>query len=334
MNWRPIFLSGIFFAVVLARGAEPQGGFFDVTDENDAWSNLLGQHQDRHYTHGTKAMWMFSEYSLTNVFIPLWGISNAVASHGILLGQNMYTPEDILDPNLIPNDRPYAGWLYVGLVYQRRGEFTENCAVMENFEVNLGVIGPWSYAGETQRAIHRWRFPEDIPAGWDNQLKNEPGLVLKYARLWRYSPTAGTAKYFDVIPRAGFELGNVAIFGTAGATMRLGLNLPPDFGYQIIDSPASANGGRLTKPHSSIYLFAGADIRYVAHDITLDGNSFRSGPRVDKMNWVNDLTWGLAVQPCRYLEIRYAHVTRSRQFHGQSGNDIFGSFDVRFTYAF
>ena len=76
------------------------------------------------------------------------------------------------------------------------------------------------------------------------------------------------------------------------------------------------------------------DGRYVAHDITLDGNSFRSGPHVEKLNWVDDLTWGLAVQPCRYLEIRYAHVTRSRQFRGQRGNDIFGSFDVRFTYAF
>jgi hypothetical protein len=277
---------------------------------------------------------MLPEHSLTHATIPLWGIHDPAASFGFLFGQSMYTPENILDPKPIPTDRPYAGWLYAGLVYQRRGELTANCAVMENFEINLGVVGPLAYAGEIQRLVHRWRFPEDIPQGWGNQLRNEPGLVLKYARLWRWSPTAGTAKYFDVIPRTGLDLGNVAIFGTAGATLRLGLNLPPDFGMQIIDSPASANGGLLPAPHSSVYFFAGADLRFVARDIALDGNSFRSGPSVKKRNWVDDLTWGFAVQPCRFVEIRYAHVSRSRQFHGQRGNDVFGSIDGRLMFSF
>ena len=334
MNFKFPFLVTIFSVALLARAVEPQGGFFDITDENDTWSNILGKHQDRHYTHGTKLTLMFSEHSITNLLVPLWGIHDAVACHGIAVGQSMFTPEDILDPEPIPGDRPYAGWLYAGLVYQRRGQLTTNCAVMENFELNAGVVGPWSMADRTQRMIHRWRFPEDIPQGWHNQLKNEPGIVLKYARLWRWSPTPETAKFFDIIPRAGVELGNVAIFATAGATVRLGLNLPPDFGMQVIDSPASNNGGRFTTRHSSIYLFASADGRYVAHDITLDGNSFRDGPRVDKFNWVDDLTWGCAVQPCRYFEIRYAHVTRSRQFRGQRGNDVFGSLDACFTFNF
>jgi len=243
----PILLATVFcFACRPTGAAEERGGFFDVVDENDAWSNFLGQHQDRHYTHGIKFDYTLPEHALadTNTVIPLWGIHDVAASHGFVLGQNMYTPQDILDPNPIPTDRPYAGWLYTGLVYQRRGQFTENIAVLENFEINFGVIGPLSMAGPTQRLIHRWRFPEDIPAGWGNQLKNEPGIVLKYARLWRWSPTAETANYFDIVPRTGGELGNVDIFATAGATLRVGLNLPSDFGQQLIDSPASANGDR------------------------------------------------------------------------------------------
>jgi hypothetical protein len=34
--------------------ATEQGGSFTITDENDAWSNPFGPHQDRHYTHGVK----------------------------------------------------------------------------------------------------------------------------------------------------------------------------------------------------------------------------------------------------------------------------------------
>jgi hypothetical protein len=328
------FAAIFLFLALPVRGADEDGGFFSVTDENDAWSNFFGPHQDRHYTHGTKLTLMFKEHELTNVVVPLWGIHDAVASRGLLLGQNMYTPENILDPNPIPTDRPYAGWLYTGLVYQRRGEFFTNCAVMENFEVNAGVIGPWSFAGQTQRLIHRWRFPEDIPQGWGNQLKNEPGLVLKYARLWRWSPTAATADYFDVIPRAGGELGNVDIFGTAGISARLGINLPPDFGMQIIDSPASMNGGLVSTPRFSIYTFAGVDGRALAHDITLDGNSFRSGPCVEKYNFVNDLSWGLAARIGRHFEISYAQITRSKQFHGQVNKDVFGSIDAKFMFAF
>ena len=32
-----------------------------------------------------------------------------------ILGQSIFTPEDITNPNLIVNDRPYAGWLYFGI---------------------------------------------------------------------------------------------------------------------------------------------------------------------------------------------------------------------------
>ncbi|HEY5041444.1 MAG TPA: lipid A deacylase LpxR family protein [Verrucomicrobiae bacterium] len=329
-----LFAAISLFLALPVWSADEAGGFFSITDENDAWSNFFGPHQDRHYTHGTKLTLMLREHSLTNTVVPLWGIHDAVASRGFVLGQNMFTPQNILDPKPIPTDRPYAGWLYTGLVYQRRGEFFTHCAVMENFEVNVGVVGPWSFAGETQRFIHRWRFPEDIPAGWDNQLKNEPGLVLKYARLWRWSPTTETAKYFDVIPRAGAEVGNVTDFATAGVTARLGFNLPPDFGMQIIDSPASVNGGLMPSPRFSIYTFAGVDGRAVARDITLDGNSFRNGPGVDKYNFVNDLSWGVAAQIGRHLEVSYAQVTRSKQFHGQVNKDVFGSIEAKFMCSF
>ncbi len=320
--------------------AEQRGAILSVTDENDAWSNPFGPHQDRHYTHGVKLAFVGSDTSMTNLTgwfnrLFAWGRQPLPGNFGFVAGQNMYTPENILDPKPIYNDRPYAGWLYGGLVYQRRHERSAHFATLESFELDLGIVGPDSEADDTQTFIHEWRFPEDIPQGWGNQLHDEPGLLLKYAHLWRYSPSDKTARYVDLLPRAGFELGNVAVFATAGAAARLGWNLPPDFGAQIIDSPASVNGGMNgNTPWLAAYLFAAWDGRYVARDITLDGNTFRSSQSVDKYHFVNDVTWGFAFDLFRHLELSYAHVTRSKQFVGQVHQDAFGSINLKWRFSF
>ena len=316
------------------------GAVFNVIDENDAWGNFFGPHQDRHYTHGIKLAYLAASDAFPKTVawlnrFPSCGMEQPVGRVGFVIGQNMYTPEDILDPNPIPNDRPYAGWLYVGTLFQRQARVNPHLAALEGFEVNLGIVGPQSYADEMQRISHQWRFPEDIPQGWANQLQNEPGLVLKYARLWRWSLSERSAKYFDVIPRAGFELGNVNTFGVAGASFRLGYNLPDDFGVQIIDSPASVNGVQSQRKNGfSIYAFGGVDGRAVLQDIALDGNTFCQSASVNKYTFVNDLVWGFAVQPCRHLELSFTHVVRSRQFEGQLGKDIFGALAVKCMFSF
>ena len=323
-----------------AARAGDAGGLLSIIDENDLYSDPFGTHQDRHYTHGLKLTWVAPDDWLPFATdhlgkIPTWGMDGATGNLGFSFGQSMFTPENILNPAPIPTDRPYAGWLYAGLIFERRAQSSDHFATMESFELDLGVVGHASLADEAQKLIHSWRFPEDIPQGWDNQIKDEPGLLLKYARLWRWSPTARTGKYFDVIPRAGIELGNVAILGSAGATARLGWNLPDDFGVQIIDSPAAVNGGLSARPPGfSAYLFAGAEGRLVGHDITLDGNSYQTSQSVKKYDCVNDLSWGFAIQPCRHLEFSYVQVTRSKEFVGQLQKDVFGSFDLKFMCSF
>ena len=324
-----------------SAAVDEQTGLLALTVENDSFANPFGEHQDRHYTAGLKMVLFGGDDFATNLTTRLngvanWGIQPEDGDLGwIMVGQNIYTPEDIRNPAPIPTDRPYAGWLFTGAIYQRRGTLSTNLAVMENFEINLGVVGPDSIAEEAQKTIHRWWFPEDIPRGWDHQLKNEPGLVLKYARLWRYSPTAESSRYTDVIPYVGGDLGNVFTFATAGATVRLGYNLPRDFGVLIIDSPASVNGGltRQTPPYFA-YVFGGVAGRAVGHDITLDGNSFRGGPSVDKNICVGDLSWGFAVRMFRHIEMAYTRTVRTKEFRGQAGNDIFGSFTIKGTFCF
>ena len=344
LSFIAFFLISAAWLLNASAATDDQSGFLAITEENDSFSNPFGTHQDRHYTQGLKISLFGGDDFMTNTtarldrLIPAWGINPQAGDLGwIILGQNIYTPSNILARAPIPTDRPYAGWLYTGAVYQRRGELAPNLAVMENFEINLGVVGPYSLAAGSQIAVHHLFFgTNDIPKGWRNQLDNEPGLELKYARLWRWTPTTATAKYFDVIPRVGGELGNVQIFATAGATMRLGYNLPQDFGVQIIDSPATVNGGltRHSLPFFG-YLFGGVDGRAVAHDITLDGNSFNnSGPSVDRNVLVGDVTWGFALQFCTHIEFSYEHIIRTEEFKGQFQNDILGSLTLKAKYAF
>ena len=324
-----------------SANVDEQTGFFAATVENDSFANMFGDHQDRHYTAGLKIMLFGGDDFATNLTTRLnrlenWGIVPEAAQLGwVMLGQNIYTPEDIMDSMPIHEDRPYAGWLYTGAVYQRRGALSDNLFVMENFEFNLGVVGPYSLAEESQKTVHRWWFPDDIPKGWGHQLHNEPGLVLKYERLWRYSPTKETARHFDVIPYIGGDLGNVFTFAQAGTAVRAGFNLPDDFGMQIIDSPASVNGGLTRKaPFWSAYAFGGMTGRAVGHDVTMDGNSFRGGPSVEKRNLVGDLTWGGALRLFRHLEIAYTHTERTIEFRGQHGDDKFGSITVKGLFCF
>jgi hypothetical protein len=331
-------------AGVLAAPAsvEEQTGFLAITEENDSLAGPFTTHQDRHYTQGFKISLFGGDDFETDItasldrILPAWGIKPEAGDLGwIIIGQNMYTPSNLAARALIKTDRPYAGWLYTGAVYQRRGQLAANIAVMENFEVNLGIVGPDSLAQGAQATIHRWWVSNDIPHGWGNQLKEEPGLVLKYARLWRYSPSATTARYIDFIPRIGGDLGNVFTFATVGATVRLGYNLPPDFGVQLIDSPASVNGG-LTRntPGFFLYGFGSLDGRAVGHDITLDGNSFRGGPSVEKNPLVGDASMGFALQAFRHVEVAYTRIIRTKEFRGQDGVDIFGSITVKGKFDF
>ena len=298
MNWRGTLITGhcLVASLILAFNCpareERHGPLFAVTEENDVFSNpYFGDHTDRHYTQGLKLTYLGADDDLprwaskVSDTLPLWGIHTNAQNLGYVFGQNMYTPQNLESNALITTDRPYAGWLYGGVYLQRRGK-TDGAGVpvMESFELDLGVTGRPSLAGTTQVAFHRIFFNYSIPRGWNNELTGEPGLLLKYARLWRLSFNGQAARYIDLIPHVGAKVGNIEISGNMGATVRVGVNLPDDFGVQIIDSPASLGGGITSKPQPfALYFFGGVDGRAVGHNLFLDGSTFQGGPSVERI---------------------------------------------------
>jgi hypothetical protein len=66
------------------------------------------------------------------------------------------------------------------------------------------------------------------------------------------------------------------------------------------------------------YVFAGLDGRAVAHDITLDGNTFETSPHVSRQPWVGEAELGLAVM-YHGVRLTYTQVVQTEEFHGQHG---------------
>ncbi|MGF1592586.1 MAG: lipid A deacylase LpxR family protein [Kiloniellaceae bacterium] len=336
---------GLPFSMAAAQETAPP-----ERDPDPAWiitaqfSNDIFGGSDRHFTHGTRFSALSPDDYVPDIIeragkaLPLFPQDgNLRVTYS--LGQEIFTPERIEERALIEDDRPYAGWTYLGV-----GMISENGDRLDNLELNVGMIGPASLADKTQIEYHKL-IGVQVPEGWDNQLHNEPGVVLYYERKWRNLwqakegelPLLGEIPLldelaFDVTPHLGGALGNVYTYGAGGLTLRVGDVLPNDYGPPRL-RPALP-GSDYFRPDGSFgwYLFAGAEGRVVLRNIFLDGNTFRDSHSVDKRPLVLDLQAGVAVMLGERVRLAYTHLWRSKEFREQDGFGQFGtlSLSVRF----
>jgi len=307
--------------------------------ENDLFGNT-----DKYYTNAVQITWLSHDLKGYNddprlpdwVFpiiqlIPFSQTPDSMHNVGILLGQHIYTPSDIQTSSLINNDRPYAGFLYGGLVLHSKTH-----TILDTLEISMGIVGPGAFAEFSQNTVHDLR---NIPTakGWDNQLHNEPAIRFSWQRKWRfYRAHVLDFLDYDVIAYTGLTLGNVRVSGTAGGEFRVGYHLPMDFGSDTIRAGAGVSTPALTRLKSGrrsfgIHFFAGSQLEVVGHDIFLDGNTFKDSPRVDKKNLVADLSAGLALIYDRY-KFTYRHLYRTKQFSDQKQEHIIGSLTLTISF--
>ncbi|MGE4319361.1 MAG: lipid A deacylase LpxR family protein [Deferribacterales bacterium] len=307
-----IVLSVIFLCMPLAATAEEDKdrNTISFVMENDIF------HSDRYYTNGVRASWLLtpgkkSDWALRAAGLVPFFPAESTVHVNYSVGQNMYTPTDITLQNPPTDDRPYAGWLYgsVGLI-------AETGKRLDQIELTVGVVGPASFADETQTFVHK-TIHIDEPQGWSHQLKNEPGFILTYQRSWRsYVSTSWLGVPFDITPHAGGVLGNIFTYANTGVTLRYGKKLPSDYGPPRIQPSLPSSGFFVPKKGFGWYLFAGVEGRAVARNIFLDGNTFRDSDSVKKEPLVGDFQTGL-VLTMRNVRIAYTHVIRSREFKAQ-----------------
>lgn len=310
-----------------ADRAEWWRGTVTLQVENDMFAGT-----DRHYTHGTRLGWVSHKQNnetfdwAKQVLKPfyLWGKIDS-GRVGFAIGQNIYTPENIETTAYVPGDRPYAGWLYgeVAAYIHSKGELLgHDIDALDSLALNFGVVGPSAFGGDAQNLVHDIR---NIPRanGWDHQLKDEPALNIMMERKWRPASWKIGPVEWDTIPFVGGSLGNVFTLANGGVMFRLGQNLEEDFGPPHIRPSFSGVGAVDRQGFYSWYFFAGAEGRYVARNIFLDGNSFRDSHSVDKKPFVGDFQVGVAGR-LGMLTVAYTQIFRTKEFYGQDKPDRYG----------
>ncbi len=325
---RPV-LSLILLITLIApnAGMAEDRGTLSLVIEND----MFGRGTDRHYTHGTRLAWLSPADQIPEMVddwaarVPLFA-SRGAKRVSYSIGQNIFTPSDITEKTPWANERPYAGWLYgsVGLV-------SDSGTRLDNLELMLGVIGPWSLAGQTQDFVHDLIDSPD-PQGWDHQLDTEPGLVLTYERKWRnWWDLDLVGLEVDLSPRVGASVGNVFTHLETGVTVRLGDNLPADYGPPRIRPSLPGSDFFLPTDGLGWYLFAGVGGRAVARNVFLDGNTFSDSHHVTRKIWVGDLQAGIALTYGR-TRVAFTQIVRSPEFEGQDAVDSFGAISLSVRY--
>lgn len=279
---------------------------------------------DGHYTNGFEGSWSFepeSDHWTRSVadWIPRWAHDEVdVASYRF--GQQMYTPEDTDRRDLITDDRPYAGYLYGGLSLYRH-HLTPQWRVNDAFSLDIGLIGPGSGAKTVQKNFHHL-VDSDDPKGWHNQLHNEPTVTLAMQRSWWHRNTLGSLA-LEYGPNAGFAVGNLYDYASAGLGIRLGRRLDDQYATPGSAPYSSSNMMFSRDRRFNWYVFGNAQGRFVARNMLLDGNTFRNSHSVDKRQWVGDLELGGAISWDRY-NLSLTTLKRSREFERQDEGDYFG----------
>lgn len=222
---------------------------YGFTMDQDLFVNMFKLGEDRNYTMG--AGFYFSSDRLRNSWITwpvkwtsrkLYGkldpaleqVNGKPFAYSIALANGTFTPDDLRDYNVIPNDRPYGNVTYL---QETVSNVTEDAAhrkfVKNSSSIAFGIIGT-QISRVVQTAIHTSLNDHDTkppytPRGWPHQVSNggEPTLLLTRSseRLvttgdainnnrgswsaevkhgWKYSVGYYTSAEYDLNMRFGF----------------------------------------------------------------------------------------------------------------------------------
>lgn len=324
------------------------------------WENDIGN-SDRWYTNGMKYSRTMnpecSKNSDTDSYIKkiLRSDNQSILLSSWVGGMNMYTPQNIKIAEAQPNDRPWAGWAYLGHKWQQtdiiKKENPETYTVGDNtsIEILVGVLGKWAHQDEVQRMWHRLPFINATkPMGWDNQHSGKPGVSLGYTKQ-----KSSNLNIVDANVRWGVMAGNVVNQGSVGGDIILTINkfdwsdstyipvaalgggpkqinpvyMAQSNAYtQLPDDKRSSSSNReyelslakerSWKRHWQISFFADVEEKYIA------SSTFISGTNVSIKPLVMDKKFGLAIKiPYTHFTFRLSRLVRSPEFTFPTGGN-------------
>ncbi|KPA17198.1 conserved hypothetical protein, secreted [Candidatus Magnetomorum sp. HK-1] len=329
-----------FFLIVSSlcafAGTEATRSFI-IRANNDFFKRSKNPSSDRRYTHGSSFGYINKANSLIEKFIHKDASDEFYSS--LILLQDIYTPDDteaIVPPD---NEHPYSGEidLIFGLHLRKKNsdKLGANLHTLYSAEVSLGATGTYSFAENCQKGIHRM-INNDIPQGWEHQLASHFSTRLSMAvkRRISYMISKDLGLAIQAIGHIGGDLGNTLVQVATGGEIRLGWNLPDDFGTFAqgpgsIASNIQGVNGVLTSPGDryGFYMILMAEGKYVNYN-------YHIGEKVAPIREVGELGigWGFAKSrvylPAFKFELCYIH--RTEDFEEQDGPHRYGTASLVF----
>ncbi len=282
------------------------------TYENDS---VYGK--DRYYTNGVQLLFVTKDIPDDNenrIVSKLFNIKNkSLHNYSFGIGQKIYTPDDIDTKELIKNDRPYAGYLYI---------FLDKNIIHENkidaFGVSLGLTGPSSLAEKVQTNVHDW-IGSPIPEGWDNQLSNEFLFMLSWMRTIELHESKPYEYDWKFIPKISANVGTPFTDANIGAEFRFGWNLERDMiQNRIKPLPLGIKKNGVNKKYKdmSYYLFLDFEGGLTLYDTFIDGNISGYKPDIDKNIFRYEISAGAALRFQNFY-IKCSNIFASKEFKEQ-----------------
>jgi hypothetical protein len=243
--------------------------------ENDDWPPDTGT--DKDYTNGFRLTVDRNSDSFRlhrlRLFrwVPDHPSCDEAASPGVMcissafhFGQQFYTPDDISIRELIPNDWPYAGWLYVGGSWKASNN--QRAAISDLY---LGFTGDWSLAREVQTEWHKI-VSATHPEGWDNQIGTRFGVIVAHSRHWVVAEReADKHRWLEVTPFVGGNVGNIMTDGYAGGRVKVGWNITRDWSHPAI-GPTARQTDTIEPGPFEVFLSLDGRARVVPYNVFFD----------------------------------------------------------------
>jgi hypothetical protein len=288
---------------------------FRVYMDNDFF-NFRGAGTDRYYTNGIRLDYFYTKKQKAKFpsFL-LLKISEDNNIYGWGIAQFMFTPQHIDVVEIQYNDRPYAGALY-GIHSLQSINTIKKIKITS--EIFLGVIGPLSFAEESQTWVHRVSNYL-IPKGWDNQVPND--ILLNY-NIHIEKQMMQPSK--SILAVAIVETYSGTLYNAAGIGFMLRIGKFDNYFEEIPKSQ------KPTKNKFQLYVFMSPVARVVLSNATLQGgliyqNSDRtkgytlSKDLIERLTVLYDV--GLSLELSK-LNITISQKLRTAEFKGQYVQEI------------
>ncbi|WP_448519338.1 lipid A-modifier LpxR family protein [Rhodoflexus sp.] len=258
-----VCLMGLLLA---ARGvfAQANDHYLHFSAANDVFFQT-----DRYYTSGLQFAYAAPVFNR----LPLQKLTPfskrvVLAWQGITIQQHIFTPNDLKSLEPLPNDRPYAGHLSVGVF--RVVVDAEN-QLRETVSIQAGVMGRPSFGEAVQKAFH-----EIMPAvqvqGWGNQL----GTAVFVQGNYLLEKALRMRKSSELRWQAIGSVGLLRVEAGAGLHYRIG-QLIPFTEYWLLASKNRPGEGL------QAYVFINPQVMLRAYDATLQGGYFGLQNSVERL---------------------------------------------------